>query len=424
MPLNVPVYRHFEPRNLGYIRCRPVFGNDNRHFFPGAYNSPESVAAYRAFLEEHFPHTLDHTSSKDEAVLYLADRYLDHAKVYFKGGTHYDHSLVMVDCLRATEFGGLPVLKLPVSQFGPKALKAVREHMVTRLAGPAPKEGKPDKRTKTWSRTYTNEQVARVVRMFAWGVEEEIVPPAVVAALREVPGLRKGSGVARETAKVRPVDWEEVLPVLQYISPVVGSMVDLQWWTGMRSSNICDMRRGEIDISKDVWEYTPGKHKTQHHDKDLVVMLGPRAQQILAPFMNREDAEFMFSPQEADTQRRAAARAARKSSVQPSQQNRRVAAPRKKPGKQYDASSYRRAIVYAIKQANKQIQERIDKGEQGLSPIKWHPHRLRHTRGTEVRKRYKLEGTRVALGQSTVSAAEIYAEQDLDLARKIAREMG
>lgn len=423
MPVRVPPYRHHRPRGLGYIRCREVFGNYNRHYFPGAFNSPESVAAYRAFLEKHFSFALDSHKDQDPSVLHLVDRYLDFANVYYGGGSHYKHALVMVACLRDTLIGDRRAIDLEVKEFTPKALKAIQRHMASRKAGPEPKPGKPDKRTKTWSRTHVNAQIARIVRMFRWGVGEELVPPSVLGALREVPGLRKGRGEARETAKVKPVDWDLVLPVLKHLTPVLAAMVDLQWWTGMRSSNICTMRPGDIKRDGEVWEYRPRQHKTQHHDHDLVVMLGPRAQKIIAPFLDRADKSFLFSPRESEVFRRAAARKARETSVQPSQQNRRLAAPRKSPGEKYDAASYRRAIKYAITKANEELEERIAKGEQ-LEQINWHPHRLRHTRGTEVRKRYQLEGTRVALGQATVSAAEIYAEQDLDLARKIAREMG
>ncbi len=56
-----------------------------------------------------------------------------------------------------------------------------------------------------WSRTYVNEQVRRVVRVWRYGVENERVGPKTVAALLAVPGLRVGKTEARETDPIKPV---------------------------------------------------------------------------------------------------------------------------------------------------------------------------------------------------------------------------
>ena len=56
-----------------------------------------------------------------------------------------------------------------------------------------------------WSRKYINKQVGRVVRMFRWGVSEELVPPSVHQALVAVPGLRKGRTEAPDYDPVQPV---------------------------------------------------------------------------------------------------------------------------------------------------------------------------------------------------------------------------
>jgi integrase len=54
----------------------------------------------------------------------------------------------------------------------------------------------------------------------------------------------------------------------------------------------------------------------------------------------------------------------------------------------------------------------------------WHPHQLRHTRGTEVRRQYGAEAAQIFLGHAKMSATEIYAERDLALAERVAGQMG
>jgi site-specific recombinase XerC len=58
------------------------------------------------------------------------------------------------------------------------------------------------------------------------------------------------------------------------------------------------------------------------------------------------------------------------------------------------------------------------------SEHRWSPNQLRHTVATKIRKNFNLEAARVSLGHSSASTTEIYAEQDMDLARSVARQIG
>ena len=80
----------------------------------------------------------------------------------------------------------------------------------------------------------------------------------------------------------------------------------------------------------------------------------------------------------------------------------------------YDVDSYRRAITYGIKKA----------GQAGIEIPHWHPHQLRHTRATEIRKQYGIEGAQVALGHQSADVTQVYAERNLALAMRIAQETG
>ena len=54
----------------------------------------------------------------------------------------------------------------------------------------------------------------------------------------------------------------------------------------------------------------------------------------------------------------------------------------------------------------------------------WHPHQLRHNRGTEIRKKYGIEAAQVALGHARADVTEVYAEKNLEQARQIAQGDG
>ncbi len=281
----------------------------------------------------------------------------------------------------------------PASSFGPLALKAVREEMIR--AGNC--------------RTEINRRVGRIVRMFKWGVSEELIPPSVHEALRTVTGLRKGRSKAREKEPVKPVADGDVAALQPFVSRQVGAMIELQRLSGMRPGEVVLMRTGDLDMTGDVWVYRPSRHKTEHHDKVREVYIGPRGQSILKLWLKADRDAYLFSPAEAMQERRTEMRVRRQTRVQPSQQDRSKAQPRKSPGVRYTVASYRKAIQAACEKAK---------------VSRWHPHQLRHAAATEIRKRFGLEGSRIVLGHEDVRATQIYAEEDRQRGVEIMRLIG
>jgi hypothetical protein len=45
--------------------------------------------------------------------------------------------------------------------------------------------------------------------------------------------------------------------------------------------------------------YTPGSHKTEHHDLKRFVPLGPKAQELLRPWLVKPPDAYLFDPKEA-----------------------------------------------------------------------------------------------------------------------------
>jgi integrase len=335
---------------------------------------------------------------------------------------------------------------LPVADFGPLKLKAVRqrmaearryfvrfdmktaeekttlerhvwEHAVCRTdAG-----GYQVRWQKEWrdaevldesqalSRGVINNRVRRIVRMFRWAVSEELAPESVWRALTTVRGLDKGRTTVRETEAVKPVPEAHVLAVLPFVTPPVAAMLELQLLTGTRPGEMRSMRSCDIDTSGDVWLYRPAHHKTQYKGKERVIAIGPRGQEIIKPFLKLELQAYLFSPREGVAHFRAEQRANRKSKVQPSQLFRKKSQPRKKPGTCYSMSAYASAVAKACVKADMPH---------------FHPHQIRHTHATLVRRQFGLEAAQVALGHSQAHITEVYAERDLALAEKVAKQIG
>jgi len=54
----------------------------------------------------------------------------------------------------------------------------------------------------------------------------------------------------------------------------------------------------------------------------------------------------------------------------------------------------------------------------------WHPHQLRHSAATEIRKRFGIEAAQHVLGHATLNVTEIYAEKNAEAARQVAAMIG
>ncbi len=164
-----------------------------------------------------------------------------------------------------------------------------------------------------------------MVRMFKWAVGEELLPASVHQALKAVEGLRKGRGDVRESKPVKPVPDAYVEAIRTHVSRQVWTMIELQRLTGMRPGEVCMIRTMDLNMSGQIWEYTPASHKTEHHGKSRTIFIGPQAQAILRPWFRAELEANLFQPREAEAERRIRQRQLRKTKVQPSQQDRRKA---------------------------------------------------------------------------------------------------
>lgn len=372
-----------------------------RHIYLGKYGSEEAEEEYRRLIAQwlstgEVPKPVAATQAKEPAftINELVLKFWRHAeKHYRKNGQPTREISVLKTPLRVMRslYGSIPA-----ADFGPLKLKLVRDELVRRGQ----------------SRLVVNANVSRLRRVFAWGVENELVPPSVLHGLKAVPGLRRGRTEARESSPVGPVDEFAVNAVLPHLSRPVRDMVRLQLLTGCRPGEICLLRPCDIDRDGDVWEYTPESHKTEHHGRDRKIFIGPKAQAILAQYLdNRPAATYCFRPAEVVEEQRAVRHSARKTPLScgnaPGKNNK--AKPKRTPGDRYDNCSYRHAIHRACKKAK--------------IPL-WSPNRLRHSRATDLRRRFGIEAAQTVLGHAELEVTQVYAERDFAAARKIMAEVG
>jgi integrase len=299
----------------------------------------------------------------------------------------------------------------PVGEFGPLALKSLRQRMI--------EDGQ--------ARKYVNENVDRIRRMFKWAAGNEMIPFEVYQRLTAVDGLRKGRTEARETAPVPPVSDDVVEATLPHLPAVVADMVRFQRLTGCRPGEVCILRPCDVDTSGDVWIYRPESHKTEHHGRDRIIAIGPKAQEMLRPYLLRAKEANCFSPADSEQKRRREQHDERVTPLtygnRPGTNRRRK--PKRSAGDCYTNDSYRRAIHRACDKAFPSVEDLSESElKEWRKAHRWSPNQLRHTAATEIRKQFGLEAAQVTLGHSNANVTQIYAERDLSKAAEIMRQVG
>ena len=199
----------------------------------GQYNSPESQEKYARLIAEHFRAGIPSAPSADVdkadlTIVEIAAMYwTQHVRTYHtrNGQLTERHYHVRLALRPLCDLYGRTLAR----EFGPKKLKVVREAMISQRI----------RERGTVSRSYINDHIGIIKRLFRWAVAEELIPVAVHQALETVESIHKNRDPrVKENAKVLPVPEEHVEAVLTNVSPQIRAMIELQLLTGMRPDEV------------------------------------------------------------------------------------------------------------------------------------------------------------------------------------------
>lgn len=387
-----PKYRLHKARNLAVVTI------DGKDRYLGKYGSAESRKLYAKLIAgaEKPPEPQERPQANIDLMIgELSLLYVQYASTYYvKNGQptaqlqRVKNACAALNRLHAAEF---------VSTFSPLKLKALQQTLAAtpdqrmvkrrnpRNADDQQDDQPPAEPPRTLSRRYINSLVQCIVRMFKWAASEELAPASVYSSLATVEGLKVGRTSARESAKVTPVDEQIVSDTLKHLPQNAADMVRLISLSGMRPGELIAMRAGEVTRHESgPWEYRPASHKSEHHDVERVVFIGPQGQAVLAPWIeNIDPAAHVFSPDRLT--------------------------PQDAPGDPFDKDTFRQLIQRVCRRHNVEL---------------WAPNQLRHLHATRVRQRFGLDGAQVVLGHTKADVTQIYAEKNQKLAAEIQAEIG
>jgi len=389
-PPKIPSLRHHKASGQAVVT---VSGRD---IYLGKWRSKASEVEYHRLIKEWVAN--DYRLPVQETDLTVAELVRDYRR-YARG--YYRKNGQVTSEVQGIDLAVKPLIRiyssLPAREFSPRKLKAVRQLMIE----------------TGWCRNVINQHVGRIKRMFQWAVEVEILPEGVLNGLRALKGLRRGHEGVRESEPVLPVPEEHIEAVLPLVPGRIAAVIQLQRLTGARPGEILAMRTQDIDRGGKVWIFIPEAHKTEHHGHKRAIHIGPKAQEVLQPFLKLDQSAYLFSPEESERERQDERSGRRKTprfrSHMKNNQKRRKRRPKKKPGDRYSVNSYRQVIQRACDVAK---------------VPRWAPNQLRHNAATYLRKEFGLDVARAVLGHRTPITTEIYAEIDGKLAADVMGKVG
>jgi integrase len=326
----------------------------------------------------------------DLTIAELMDLYLNHCRRrYTKFGrqtTSYDRVRFVLGLAIAAGLG-----PIPLSHFGPIALDAFRVWLARH----------PSQR---WSRSTISIYAQLLVGMIKFANAQQITTPAHVASFASMEPLRRGRSltddgvVLRDSQPVNPVSDEDLERVLPHCRQPIDDMIRLQQLAAMRPGEIVSLRRRDLRPSPrpGCLEYVVREdvNKMSHHDRERVVILGPRAVQIVNRWAEGKKQGYIFDPRQAlEIERARRKKISIGHAADPDQlaararQARIDGVPPRRVGDRYTVASYRRAIERACARA-------------GITPFS--PNQIRHTACTEV-----ASSVGVAIAQQILGHADI-----------------
>jgi integrase len=330
----------------------------------------------------------------------LTAAFLDHAEatVESRGYSHY--RVIVLDFLDKL-YGD----NTPVDDFKPSCLKLVRENMI---------------QSRRFCRKMVNKYANLIISIFGWGVESELVAETTWRALKAVKSLPEGYPGTFDNEERQPVPDDVIRRTLPFMPPTLRAMVQVQYLTGSRPSEIFNMRVGEIDTTRGngLWYYTPKSHKTKKYIGKKEIPLGKPEQKLIAPYLEGKKPDAaVFSPRTAQEERNAERKAKRKTKVSPSQvaRDKARAAKPSRYGEFYIPTSYRQAIRYAVRKANQGLPD-------GERIPYWYPYLLRNSAATATELAHSDEDAQALLGHRTVNMTKRYSKTQKARREALARK--
>lgn len=379
---DVPEYLHFKPRNLGYSTFK-----GKKKYFPGPYQSTESISAYHTWLKEVFLSVVaDSAERKISTIGDLALMYLKWAKGFYPA----ESSNTFMQIKDAVVPFSLAYIDDDAESFDALMLEAYRDKLAA-----TPKKNHPD---ETLARTTVNAYIRRIKRMFRWGAKHRHISRESLTLIQEASPIPPGRQGVRETQGRSAISYDELTPVVDAAAPMIADMLMFLWHTCCRPSAMFRATPRQFYRDQDGTVIWKPRHKLMWKEKKLFVPLGPKAEAILLKYIDRPQDSRLFQPLELSTSRSTATR--------------------------FSLQFFDLQIKKAQKSANAEKSKNLNRSLEEHEKFSWTMYQIRHGRVTMEVSLESLTSAKAVAGHASIKTTQVYSHADMDIAKRIAKDRG
>jgi integrase len=365
--MRIPSYRLHKPTNQAVVTIR------GRDVYLGKFGTPESKQRYKDEIAKMLDSKADVPIAKKGSRLTVSEavRLFDSQtnQLNYRDKNHF---------AKAFE----PLLdrwgEEPIASFGTARYDDLRQIYVS----------------LNWNQTHINHQLRRVKRFLAWLVLREVYPAGKLMEIKLVKPLSRYT-LVRSPKKVVPVRDEVVTTTLPHCHLNTRGIVQFIWLTGCRPAEACMLHEDSIDYDgtitlrdgttitvKGIWVYTPPVHKNLHRGITRQILIGPKCQEIIRPYLQLSGRyDYAFPPERCGD----------------------------RTGRFLTSHGLHNSLKRAIGRAGTEH---------------WTPYQLRHAAGTRFRRAADKDTAGVLLGHTDQSITARYAEEDWEKAAEVVRKVG
>lgn len=380
------------PKYRAHVSGQARVTLSGKTYYLGTYKSPESEAEYRRVVSEWLAIGCRPAGPQPDqlTVVEVLDAYWSDLQTQEPSKSELDRARWAVRLMK-DHCGSIA----SAADISPATLRAIQRALTDK--------GNCADTVKT--------RINSIRAVLKWAKTEGLIPVDVYERSKDIGPASKVKGAFKHPRRM-PLSIAEFEKAMTVLPPMIADMARLQQQTAMRPGEVCFMNWADIDRDDDaVWFYRPGRHKTDYLGITREIPLGKQAQAILSKYLHRQPDAPIFSPREKEQQRLREVHEQRVTPMTPSQRTRaqraaaRSARRESAPGEGWRPDSYRKAIQKALKKA-------------GLRH--WFPYLLRHSGGTETRKKHGLDAAQALLGHADRRTTERYAQVNRDVLAQIA----
>ena len=248
-----------------------------RQIYLGPIGSTESNIAYSEWIQEFLRETAGTRTvvqNSPNQIGELVGRWLEYCERTYRRRDGRPTGELGI-CSRAAELLG-PLADVSIREMTRAHLLSIRDELIA--------QGQARQTIKHY--------ISRIIRCFKYGALNEWVPEDLAIRLAQLPALRADQG--RRSAVVRGIPWKHCVAIYRHLQNPWKSIFAWHLLTGQRVETALSVSRQTLDMTRTPWIYSPLQHKGLAKGFDLHIMVGPKARNVLAPYLQAVSRGLLF----------------------------------------------------------------------------------------------------------------------------------